>query len=123
VIIASDVVYGDNESIWDMLILSIENIAKIGRERHTPNSNNNRTLLLMAQTARYPTSEKKFYKKLKEKGFSLIFHRCISRDAINNLSCSSDAESCNDWEWQFDYDGCEDESITYRHQLYAFNFP
>ena len=114
-IVASDVVYGDKVEAWDSLIETIRSISRIGRTTDSP-----RTVLLMAQTARYPVYERQFYKKLETLGFQKIFHKCISRNATGDLDCSSEADACSEWEWDFDFDACQDTEISFRHQLYGF---
>jgi len=77
----------------------------------------------MAQTARYPVYEKQFYEKLENRGFRRIFHRCISRNASGKLDCGTEADSCSEWEWQHDFDSCDDPEVIKRHQLYGYLCP
>ena len=139
-IIAADVVYGDKEIVWDALKKSIENICRIGKTK-TASTNNERvctissndegectsekerTILLVAQTARYPELEKQFYRNLEDSGFKQIFKRCISRSGENVLDCSYKSDACSEWEWENDFDGCDDESISMRHQLLGYFCP
>ena len=139
-VVAADVVYGDKEDVWDALRKSIENICRIGKSTSSPtnneesptdNSNNgecissdqDRTILLVAQTARYPELEKQFYKNLEDSGFTQIFRRCISRNSESVLDCSFESDACSEWEWENDFDSCDDESISMRHQLFGYLCP
>lgn len=54
VIVASDVVYGADEAVWDLLLDSIVNLTKLSAKK---------VLILIAQTERYKDSEDKFYSK------------------------------------------------------------
>lgn len=118
-IVGSDIVYGDKVDLWDALLVSIEQICRLGR----PLGSEGHTVLLMAQTARYPIYERQFYEKLEAQGFRRIFHRCISRDAQGKLNCGSNADSCNEWEWDHDFDSCADTDVVMRHQLYGYLCP
>ena len=51
---ASDVVYGGDETVWDLLLVSIVNLTKLTEKK---------VLILIAQTERYKESEDKFYAK------------------------------------------------------------
>ena len=145
IIIAADVVYGDNEEVWDSLKHSIESICNIGKgkvkkpstsvesmgscssgssnEGECESKDGKKTLLLLAQTARYPKFEKKFYQNLENSGFLQIFKRCISRNGANILDCSYASDACSEWEWENDFDSCDDESINIRHQLFGYLCP
>ena len=139
VIIAADVVYGDKEDVWDALKNSIESICKIGKVPMTntdkvctvdiasgdrcTSKEQKKTILLVAQTARYPELEKKFYQGLEDSGFSQIFRRCISRNKEDVLDCSYESDACTEWEWDNDFDSCGDEGVKMRHQLFGYLCP
>ena len=71
-IVATDVIYGEDRTVWDLLIRSL--LALSSTE----------TILLFGQTSRYSHLERIFYKRL-ENYFDKIYSQNISGETIDNF--------------------------------------